>query len=186
MAPVPKPYRGLKASEISNGTKISRHYTLADFTNAPRTRTRLRDSSVLDAQTTLENLQRLCFEALDPATQYVGQKPRVMAGLSDIDNDKGTYVPTIRQSEIKGDSIFEAFAKGEGCSVQFDFENITNLQTFALYIRSSVIFDLCVLRYSPVYDEPSLIVSVNDKARRLVYTMDGQTIVGKGIINLDG
>lgn len=183
--PIPKPFRSLDASTITNGTRISKSFDLSDFTNAFRTRTLLHDATEVTPEVALSNLQRLCFEALDPASEYVGARPIVMSGLANVGAEAALYNPTLTDTTVQGDTIFEAFCRGEGCALQYEFENVRNLQLFALYIRSSCIFDRCVLRYSDQFDEPSLIVTVNDKARRLVYTMHNKEVVGQGILNLD-
>lgn len=183
--PIPAPYRGLDPDTMTNGVKISKTFSIADFSNAQRTRTLLKDVTEVTPAQALTNLQRLCFEALDPACEFVGAKPTVVSGLANAGSEATLYNPTLIDASVQGDSIFEAFCRGEGCGIQYEFENVKNLRLFALYIRSSCIFDRCVLRYSDVSDEPSLIITVNDKARRLVYTMDNKTIVGRGILDLD-
>lgn len=180
-APIPKPYRALDADEITNGTKISRSFTLGDFTGAERTRTLLKDVTEATPEVVLTNLQQLCFEAMDPATEFVGGKPIVRSGLVSVGTSSVEYNPTLEGVKAKGDTIFEAFARGEGCAIQYEFDNEMNLKQFALYIRRCVIFDRCVLHHSSVYEDPSLIIVVNGKARRMVYTMKGSNIVSKGL-----
>lgn len=180
-APIPEVYQGMDAS-VSTGTRISRYFTLANFTGAKRTRTGINETSATTPDIAFANMQRLCFEALDPATDYVGMKPTIVSGLASHEvGNPDDYNPSIRSTKIVGDSIFEALARGEGVGIQFSEDNEKRLTLFALYIRASCIYDRCVLAYSEGRSEPTLFITVNDKGRRLCYTTVDQAIVSKGI-----
>lgn len=184
-APISEPYQGMDAS-VSTGTRISRHFTLANFTGAKRTRTGINETSATTPNIAFANMQRLCFEALDPATDYVGIKPTIVSGLASHNvGNPDDYNPSINSTEIAGDSIFEALARGEGVGIQFNEDNEKHLELFALYIRTSCIYDRCVLAYTKGRDEPTLFITVNERSRRLCYTTVDQAIVSKGI-RLDG
>ncbi len=186
-APVPEMFSSITPDNVTSGTRISRFFTLSDFTGASRTRTLLKDVSATTQEIALSNMQRLCFEALDPATEYLGVKPNLVSGLASHDNgNQFNYNPTISATTIVGDSVFESFALGTGCAIQFDEDNESRLYDFALYIQASVIYDRCTLYYSSSRDTPHLIISVNEKARRRTNTVKDGRIMHEGIELING
>lgn len=196
-APIPEKFQGITSENVTNGMLISRYFSLSDFTAAPRTRTLLKNVTATTPDVALANLQRLCFEALDPAVQHVGSKPTIINGLaSHQDGREFNYNPTIPDTKIVGDSVFESYALGTGCAIQFPEDNERRLVNFALYIQASVIYDRCTLYYSSKRrrngdtrldaDEPWLIISVNDKMRRRTNTVKDGRIMHEGIKAIDG
>ena len=183
-APIAEKYRGVKTTDTA-GTKLSKHFTLADFTASQFTNTKLAHASVNSPEKTLQNLQQLATE-LDPMVTYVGAKPIITHGLASLNTNPDNYNPTTQAKTHKGGTLFEMLLTGEGCGFRFREDNVKKLHLAALYIRACVKYDRMILRYATGIDEPVLFVSVNESARRTFLTMKDKHAIGKGFIELDG
>lgn len=103
------------------------------------------------------NLQRLCIEALQPATDFLDIVPTVQVGLIQADNTQG----------IDPDGIVSDFTKGNAAEFNFPNEpDYVAYRVFEFLIEFSL-FDR--LRFdSTTYSKPSIIVSINERKRKLI------------------
>lgn len=183
-APVPEKYQGIDASATA-GTRISKHFTIADFTAAPNTNTKLAHASLLTPDQTLRNLQQMAVE-IDSMVDYVGAKPIVTHGLASINTNPDNYNPTTTAKTYQGGTMFEAMLNGQAMGFRYKEDNLKKLELASIYIRTSVIYDRMILRYVTGIDEPVLLVSVTNQARRTFFTMQDKKVIGKGFVEIDG
>jgi len=104
-----------------------------------------------------KNLQRLCIEALQPATDFLDIVPTVQVGLVQADNTQG----------IDPDGIISDFTKGN--AAEFNFPNEPDHVAYRVfeYLLEFSLFDR--LRFdSATYSKPSIIVSINERRRKLI------------------
>ena len=110
-----------------------------------------------------DNLQRLCFEVLDPVVDFAGVRPTILNGLLFTENTKG----------IDQDSFFAEQTKGN--AVVFNFPNESDnkiVNKVFLYISEFSIFDTLIYD-NKNYDIPTIKVSVNDRKRRMLFKVRG-------------
>ena len=107
------------------------------------------------------NLQRLCYEVLDPVVNITGVRPFIQQGLLFISNTK----------DLDMDSFVSDLTKGN--AVIFNFEDDPDQEQFnsALqYILDYSLFDRVIVdKTLNTYNVPTIKVSVNENKRRMIF-----------------
>lgn len=106
------------------------------------------------------NLQRLCYEVLDPVVDFIGERPNIEHGL----------IFTTNTSDIDQDTFFADQTKGNAVVFNFSFDSsgekiiscMKLISEFSLFDR--MIYDNTLVDY----DVPTLKVSVNENKRKII------------------
>ena len=108
-------------------------------------------------KTIYDNLQRLCFEVMEPVYEMAGKKPNIESGLLFRDSLSGVDMDSFFADQIQGNAVVMNFSNDEN-------NEIINL--CANYIIEFSIFDRFLIDNTlKKYDRPTLMVSVNSKKR---------------------
>lgn len=108
-------------------------------------------------KTIYDNLQRLCFEVMEPVYEMAGKKPNIESGLLFRDSLRGVDMDSFFSDQIQGNAVVMNFPNDEN-------NEIVNL--CANYIIEFSIFDRFLIDNTlKKYERPTLMVSVNNKKR---------------------
>lgn len=120
-----------------------------------------RTRNAYDNETVYRNMQRVCYEVLEPVTEFVGNTPTINTGVIFVSNVKGIDQDSFYADQIKGNAVVFSFPND---STNTQIKNAYNfLSEFSLYDRLIYNGDLTV---------PTVSVSVNNKKRRIKSTTD--------------
>lgn len=112
---------------------------------------------IYDNKFIYNNLQRLCIEALQPATDFVDIIPTIQLGL----------VQTNTTENINPDEIISDFVKGNAAEFNFPDEPAHVAYRVFEYLLEFCLFDR--LRFdTTTYSKPSITVSINERKRKLL------------------
>lgn len=107
------------------------------------------------------NLQRLCYEVLDPVVNITGVRPFIQQGLLFISNTKDLDMNSFVSDLTKGNAVI------------FNFEDDPDQEQFnsALqYILDYSLFDRVIVdKTLNTYNVPTIKVSVNENKRRMIF-----------------
>jgi hypothetical protein len=107
-----------------------------------------------------DNLQRLCYEVMEPAYEVTGRIPFIESGLLFRDNIKGVDMDSFFADQIQGNAVV------------FNFKNDKDnalINKCANYIKEFSLFDRIYIDNTfKKYERTTLMVSVNDKKRGVV------------------
>ena len=107
------------------------------------------------------NLQRLCYEVLDPVVNITGVRPFIQQGLLFISNTKDLDMNSFVSDLTKGNAVI------------FNFEDDPDQEQFnsALqYILDYSLFDRVIVdKTLNTYNVPTIRVSVNENKRRMIF-----------------
>ena len=107
--------------------------------------------------TIYDNLQRLCYEVMEPVYEMAGTKPNIESGLLFRDSLRGVDMDSFFSDQIQGNAVVINFSNDEN-------NEIINL--CANYIIEFSLFDRFLIDNTlKKYDRPTLMVSVNSKKR---------------------
>jgi hypothetical protein len=108
-------------------------------------------------KTIYDNLQRLCFEVMEPVYEMGGRRPNIESGLLFRDNLRGVDMDSFFSDQIQGNAVVMNFSNDK---------NNETINLCANYIIEFSIFDrLLIDNTLKKYDRPTLMVSVNSKKR---------------------
>ena len=163
------PSKFFKLGDSIDSLKLSKHYSDVELITKPLQVTLLSDEEVdqksgykghaFEIDFLYRNLQRMCLEILDPIFELNGTKPVIESALlykSSIDNDADSFF----SDQIKGNAVV------------FNYKNDQYDEKFERaysYIKEFSVFDrIYVDKTNKKYDRPTLMVSVNEKKRRIL------------------
>lgn len=107
------------------------------------------------------NLQRLCYEVLDPVVNVVGVRPNIEQGLIFAFNTKDIEMDSFLGDQIKGNAVVFNFEEDE--DEELFLKALEYILDFSLYDR--VIVDRTLNRF----DASTIKVSVNENKRRMIF-----------------
>lgn len=120
-----------------------------------------RTRNAYDNETVYRNMQRVCYEVLEPVTEFVGSIPTINTGVIFVSNVKGIDQDSFYADQIKGNAVVFSFPNDSTNTQIKDAYNF--LSEFCLYDR---------LIYNGSLTVPTVSVSVNNKKRRIKSTTD--------------
>ena len=107
------------------------------------------------------NLQRLCYEVLDPVVNIVGVRPNIEQGLIFAPNIDGIEIDSFLGDQIKGNAVVFNFE--EDSDEEFFLKALEYILDFSLYDR--VIIDRTLNRFNA----STIKVSINDNKRKMIF-----------------
>lgn len=111
-------------------------------------------------KTLYNNLQRLCFEVLEPAVEFAGAIPKIEHGLLFKTNIEGVDPDSFFSDQLKGNAVVFNFPDRRDSLAYRVFE----------YLFEFALFDKIILD-TKHYDVPTIKISVNEKNRRLAFAV---------------
>ena len=106
-----------------------------------------------------KNLQRLCYEVLEPLVDVVGEMPTINSGLLFSSNTSGFDQDSFFADQVKGNAVIISFPDDSTDKKIVDAFNF--ISEFCLYDR--LIYDTSKKTYSV----PTISVSVNQSKRKM-------------------
>lgn len=143
------PINPVLTSETLSTTKVNNEQVLV-----PRQRHHYSNKFVY------HNLQRLCYEVLDPVVDFIGERPNIEHGL----------IFTTNTSDIDQDTFFGDQTKGNAVVFNFQFDSSgQKIKSCLKFIAEFSLFDRMIYDNTLVnYDVPTLKVSVNENKRKMI------------------
>jgi len=148
---------GTSNSSISS-VRLSPRFTDSAFTtfslNPPEGSNKPRHG--YDNTTIYNNMQRLCYEVLEPLVGIVDEMPTINSGLLFTSNTSGFDQDSFYSDQVKGNAVVISFPD--------DPTNTKIVEAFD-FISEFSLFDRLI--YDSTQTPPTLSVSVNEKKRKI-------------------